>query len=265
MNHTVKVIIPIYKESLKDWERASLENTMRVLSAYPIVFLTPPRLKIHFLTATYPTAEVMEVSSDWLGTRRGIAGYNEMMMSKAFYDLFADTDYILICHLDAWIFRDELNEWCRAGYDIVAAPWPMRPRYEHFPLKQWLALKHRLCAPGHIVRSHMFGRIGNGGLCLRRVSAFRQACTTYAVEIDTFNRHDDDLHNEDIFWALVPREFNYPDVATALRFAYDLKPQVCHHLNRGQLPMGCHGFMHKSRIRFWEQFIPFIKHSTDYR
>lgn len=42
MNHTVKVIIPIYKESLKDWERASLENTMRVLSAYPIVFLTPP-------------------------------------------------------------------------------------------------------------------------------------------------------------------------------------------------------------------------------
>ncbi len=105
----------------------------------------------------------------------------------------------------------------------------------------------------------MFGRIGNGGLCLRRVAAFRQACSTYADEIAAFNARQDDLHNEDIFWALVPREFRYPTVETALQFAYDLKPQVCHELNGRRLPMGCHGFMHKSRLPFWKPFIPCIQ------
>lgn len=258
MDNLVKVIIPIYRTTLKDWERASLDNTLRLLSAYPILFLIPEGLDIHPLSTVYPSVEVMRVSPDWLGTRRGIAGYNEMMLSRSFYDLFADTEYIFICHLDAWLFRDELAAWCRKGYDLVAAPWPLRPRYRRFPFRQWLALKD-FFSRRDLPRSRMFGRIGNGGLCLRRVAAFRQACSTYADEIAAFNARQDDLHNEDIFWALVPREFRYPTVETALQFAYDLKPQVCHELNGRRLPMGCHGFMHKSRLPFWKPFIPCIQ------
>lgn len=133
MDNLVKVIIPIYRTTLKDWERASLDNTLRLLSAYPILFLIPEGLDIRPLSTVYPSVEVMRVSPDWLGTRRGIAGYNEMMLSRSFYDLFADTEYIFICHLDAWLFRDELAAWCRKGYDLVAAPWPLRPRYRRFP------------------------------------------------------------------------------------------------------------------------------------
>ena len=209
MDNLVNVIIPIYRTTLKDWERASLDNTLRLLSAYPILFLIPEGLDIHPLSTVYPSVEVMRVSPDWLGTRRGIAGYNEMMLSRSFYDLFADTEYIFICHLDAWLFRDELAAWCRKGYDLVAAPWPLRPRYRRFPFRQWLALKD-FFSRRDLPRSRMFGRIGNGGLCLRRVAAFRQACSTYADEIAAFNARQDDLHNEDIFWALVPREFRYP-------------------------------------------------------
>ena len=194
----VKVVIPIYRAELKDWEQASLANTMQVLAAYPIVWLKPEDVDLHDLTVLYPQAEIMNVSSEWLGTKNGIAGYNRMMMSESFYDLFGDTTYILICHLDAWIFRDEVLRWCETGYDLVAAPWPTRPR-------------------------------------------------------------EDGLYNEDIFWALIPKELKYPTVEEALQFAYDLKPKVCHYLNHKQLPMGCHGFMHKSRIRFWEPFIPCIK------
>lgn len=141
MDNLVKVIIPIYRTTLKDWERASLDNTLRLLSAYPILFLIPEGLDIRPLSTVYPSVEVMRVSPDWLGTRRGIAGYNEMMLSRSFYDLFTDTEYIFICHLDAWLFRDELAAWCRKGYDLVAAPWPLRPRYRRFPFRQWLALK----------------------------------------------------------------------------------------------------------------------------
>jgi len=259
MNHIVKVVIPVYKEEMREWERASLENTMKVLSAYPVVFLKPRELVITELTDAYPQAEIMNVTSEWLGMRRGIAGYNEMMMSECFYALFSDVEYILVCHLDAWVFRDELKEWCDKEYDLIAAPWPLRPRYANFPLKQFLRWKHWLFPSKSMVRSQMYGRIGNGGLCLRRVSAFREACVVYRDEIERFNRQTGPLYNEDIFWAMVPENFRYPSVETALQFAYDLKPEVCYKLNHGQLPMGCHGFMHKRRAGFWKQFIPCVQ------
>lgn len=259
MKHCVKVIIPIYQGELREWERITLDNTMKVLSAHPIVFLKPEDLDLSVLSAQYPQAEVMSVTTDWLGTRNGIAGYNQMTLSKAFYDLFDDSEYILICHLDAWIFRDELLQWCDKGYDLIAAPWPMRPRYTYFPLKQLLWLRKHLFARNKIVRSQMFGRIGNGGLCLRKVASFSVACERYAKDIAYFlSKKGEDLYNEDLFWALVPKEFRYPAVETALQFAFDLKPRLCYKLNNECLPMGCHGFHHRRRLEFWRQFLPFL-------
>lgn len=257
MNTQVKTIIPLYRTQMESWEYAALENNIRVLSSYPVCFLYPEDLEFNDLKKVYPQAEFRAVSTDWLGKKRGIAGYNEMMMSKDFYEMFADCEYILICHTDAWIFKDDLAEWCAKGYDLVAAPWPLRPRYHWFPLKQYIWFKKKRAEwSGNISRVRMFGRIGNGGLCLRKVRAFLTACDRYADEIVHFNSRPDDMHNEDIFWALVPEDFHYPDEQTAVGFAYDLKPRLCHKMNHLQLPMGCHGFMHKSRIRFWSQFIP---------
>ena len=65
------------------------------------------------------------------------------------------------------------------------------------------------------------------------------------------------MYNEDIFWALIPENFNYPSENEALRFAFDIKPELCYKLNRHCLPMGCHGYMHKSRMKFWKRYIPF--------
>ncbi len=254
----VKVVIPIYRLPLKPEEEASLENTMRMLASHSIVFLIPETLDTTQLLRLYPQAEEMRVSSRWLGLERGIMGYNEMTMSKDFYDRFADCEYILICHTDAWIFRDELEQWCRQGYDIVAAPWPTRPRYRRFPLKQYLRLRRRLAPKGKILHQDMFGRIGNGGLCLRRVKAFSDACEKYQAEAKRFITQSvgNVLYNEDLFWALIPEEFNYPSVETALKFSFDLKPQLCYELNGNQLPMGCHGFNKPTRADFWRQFVP---------
>ncbi|MBQ8501934.1 MAG: hypothetical protein IJ494_06525 [Bacteroides sp.] len=257
MEHLVKVIIPIYKAELKWWEQASLENTIKVLDGHPLVLLKPTDLDLSKFIRQYPQLEVMDVTTEWLGTQNGIAGYNKMMMSKEFYDMFSDTRYILICHLDAWILRDDLLYWCQQDYDLVAAPWPMRPRYTHFPIKQLLWLRKRLLAPDKNIRSDMFGRIGNGGLCLRKVSAFSTACRKYADEIAYYlSRRGEALYNEDLFWALVPQDFNYPTVETALQFAFDLKPRLCYQLNHQELPMGCHGFQHRRRVEFWKQFLP---------
>ncbi len=258
-NPTLKVVIPLYKEELSPVEQLALRNTMQRLAAHPVVFLHPEDTCFGRLSAIYPQASLLPVSPEWLGTKNGIAGYNRMMLSEAFYRLFDGTTYILICHADAWIFRDELTDWCGRGYDLVAAPWPLRPRYARFPLKQWIALCEGLfSSPRHLLRTQMYGRVGNGGLCLRRVETFARACRAYAGEAAYFlSRPGEGMYNEDIFWALVPRGFRYPPVEEALKFSFDIKPRVCYELSGYRLPMGCHGFMHKSRASFWKGFIPF--------
>lgn len=255
----LKVLVPIYKEHLSPLECRVLRHTADLLRGHTLVFLKPQGLICDDVSPYLSQFETVEVSPEWLGTKNGIAGYNRMMLSEDFYRIFDDTTYILIHHLDAWMFRDELQDWCDRGYDLVAAPWPLRPRYTRFPLKQWLKLKECLATSRHqLSRTQMYGRIGNGGLCLRRVEAFAQACRKYADEAAYFLSHPGEgMYNEDIFWALVPQELRCPSVTEALQFAFDLKPRLCYDLNHHRLPMGCHGFMHKSREQFWKQFIDF--------
>lgn len=109
----VKVIIPIYKPQLKDYERAALDNNLRLLEGFPVTFLKPEHTDMTELHEQYPAVGMQSVSDEWLGTKKGIQGYNEMMMSEKFYEIFSDYEYILICHVDAWLFRNELVEWCR--------------------------------------------------------------------------------------------------------------------------------------------------------
>ena len=251
----VRVVVPVYRELTSD-EEISLRNNVRVLAAWPFVVLHPEGV-------TPPACcrelqlETRAVSDEWLGSRNGIAGYNRMMLSEAFYALFSDVEYILICHTDAWIFRDELGDWCRRGYDCVAAPWLRRPLYELPLVKQYMQwrehMKHRR---REFSRHVLYGRIGNGGLSLRRVEAFRQACTVYRAEVETFlaNRHH--LYNEDVFWAVVPREFHYPTPDEALRFSIDTHPAYALRRLGGKLPFGCHSWTKRRMRRAWRGIIP---------
>lgn len=258
MKTKVKVVIPVYKSALKKNEQKSLDNTMKKLSRYPIVFLVNNQVEIAPYLDKYPQATVLTVSDDWLGTRRGIQGYNEMMMSKEFYELFSDTEYILICHLDAWIFRDELEQWCDAGYDLVAAPWPNRPIYRYFPIKQFISIRNRVASPEKTERARMRGRIGNGGLCLRCVQTFRDICVEYADVIQEYISRGPrkKLCNEDVFFAFEVKNLKVPSAEEAFNFSYDCKPHICYKLNHKRVPMGCHGYSHKSRVKFWSRFIP---------
>lgn len=257
MKHRVKIVIPIYHDRLDDYERISLSNNLKILGAgerYPVVFLLPEGIAAPPETDGYP---VIRVSDEWLGCRNGIAGYNRMMMSGEFYDMFTDCDYILICQTDVWIFRDELGEWCDKGFDYVGAPWPKRAVYDTLPLRLWLGARKALCGRnGRILRQDCFNRIGNGGLSLRKVESHRRVCRSYADRIAEFNRHSDHLHNEDVFWAIIPDRFRYPTVEEALGFSFDVKPDYCYRLAGGKLPFGCHGWYKKRLREFWKAFLP---------
>ena len=147
--------------------------------------------------------EWLSVSDEWLGTRNGIAGYNKMMLSYDFYQLFRDSEYVLIYQTDAWVFQDNLAEWCSKGYDYVAAPWIKRAVYDYPFIKQYMAClrayrarKHQFC------RQRIYGKVGNGGLSLRKVSS-SEACLLYKCEIGKYLSHRKHYYNEDVFFGLL--------------------------------------------------------------
>lgn len=200
MNQDKKVIIaiPIYRD-LHEEEIVALDNNLEILRNYPTVLVKPRGLNTNALREKYPQVGEIEVSNQWLGTINGIMGYNEMMTSPDFYSLFSDYEYLLICQTDVWIFRDDLMKWIDMDFDLVGAPWPNRKMYQHFPMKQYLRLKVMLKPANKNLHCQMFGRIGNGGFCLRKVELFKKLCIKYAQEIQLYNSLEDPLHNEDIF------------------------------------------------------------------
>jgi len=240
------VVIPIYAD-LNDFEFKSLENNLGQLSAYDCVLVVPNDFMPDAITKCFPLLRVLRVSNQWLGTTNGIDGYNDMMLSPDFYNLFIDYDYMLICHVDAWIFSgNSLDQWLDKGYDCVAAPWLLR--------NAWF---YRLI--GHTDMSTAKGRhyllnrkIGNGGLSLRKVDVFVREAEKWC---NVFGQMRKFGMQEDMIWAQ-NEKLVFPLWNEALKFAFDTKPDYAYRLNNKQLPFGCHKWFDRSYYEFWKSFIP---------
>lgn len=255
MRKLVQVVIPVYKERLSGREEASFLNNLSRLERYEQLLLAPEGLNLDYYLERGPGLGVQRVKGEWLGAN-GVAGYNRMMLSKEFYALFANTEYILICQTDAWIFDDRLEEWCQKGYDYVGAPWPKRPIYNLWPVRLVLKLRKALWGRRRVLmRQDYFERVGNGGLSLRRIDSFLSVADRYQATIELFKTSHGIVYNEDWFWSLIPQEFRYPTFDEALGFSFDSHPELCHRLAKGRLPMGCHGWFKKRNIKFWQPII----------
>lgn len=252
----VKVVIPLYTERLTDKNEKSFLHNIEVLSRYPIVLLLPNGVSADYYTSRCPKAEVVRVDEGWLGCKNGIAGYNQMMLSEEFYKLFTDTEYILICQTDVWIFRDELEQWCDRGYDYIGGPWPKRPIYNQPLIRHYLKLRRWLFGRRRrLLRQMGFNQVGNGGLSLRRVDAFIRSCGANREHIDYFKRNRGMLFNEDWYWSIVPKDIHRPKLKEALGFAFDIRPEMCYQLSEGRLPFGCHGWFKRRNYHFWQPII----------
>lgn len=145
------IVIPTHKSTLDEEEIASLRNTLGVLSAWDVFIVLP-----HDVSATYyeqfrtesVSLKILNLEPGYLGS---IEKYNAMGLSSSFYKRFEEFEYMLICHLDAWVFRDDLGYWMSMGYDYIGAPLFLEEPPHYTTL-------FGLAAP--------IG--GNGGLCLRR-------------------------------------------------------------------------------------------------
>ena len=182
-----------------------------------------------------------------------IDGYNKLLLTLGFYKRFESFQFILIYQLDAWVFRDELLEWCNKGFDYIGAPW----------FEGW----------DRASQNSSYLGVGNGGLSLRRVSShlrvlrtfsFLQSPKTYLKKVmdepsfstvasfitslltknNSYHRFNTWQYNEDGFWGLFAARrhkwFKVPELNEALQFSFEANAELLYTMNGHQLPFGCH-------------------------
>ena len=198
--------------------------------------------------------------------------HNQLLINPLFYEAFAEYEYILIYHLDALVFSDQLAEWCARGYDYVA---PVRfdmstvPPSLEAPVTGGFSLR-RVDACLRVLRSRRAGvtpraywrnaRRESRGLVL-----IPRALWALAKFLPRFNTVDWELKRqflpagEDNFWALRAHlydpDFRRVPVGEALSFGWGLEPRHCHQLCEGKVPFGCHGWNRSANREFW---IPYL-------
>ena len=222
----VIIVIPIYKSELSSYESISLKQCLKILYRYPISIVTPLSKSIIENIVQGENISYQHVPTCWMNS---ISSYNKMMLNSSFYSMYEDYKYMLLYQLDAFVFCDELSEFCDMGFDYIGAPW----------------------ISGQILHRHdgnCLWYVGNGGFSLRKISSF--------IHILEENRIKNIEFQEDIFWASCKStEFHVPEIETALRFSIESNVKMCIQLNRGKLPFGCHAW-EKYDFAFW---IPYIR------
>ena len=242
----VAIVIPAYKEMLSEFERISLKQCANILKNYPKILITPYGLRLGAYFEIFNNSKVIHFDKKYF---EGFKGYNKLMMSQEFYENFIEYNYILIHQIDVFIFKDELEEWCKKNYDYIGAPW-YRETIKAFT---YIAQKNSIFRALKLVfTKNLNNRAGNGGLSLRKIQS--------AIECLKLERKlaENWKINEDYFWSFFSRsvegEFKIPEFKEALKFAIEKKPRKAFILNNSQLPFGVHAW-DKWDFEFWKPFI----------
>ena len=257
------IVIPMHnRPGFTADEEISLRHLERHLGAYDRYFVAPRGLAV--ARSGY---RVKYYSPRFFGS---VEANRALLFAKHFYRGFLDYEYILIYHLDALVFSDDLEYWCDQGYDYIGAPW-----FEDRDAPE-----------------RGFRGVGNGGFSLRDVRAFLRVLDSevYKIEpneywrryyshraggarlkgrIRTALKHLRLVNgvrwhlrqykpNEDLFWSYCAHHydpgFRIADPMTALRFAFEVQPGYSLELTDGRLPFGCHAWPVYDR-EFWEPYL----------
>jgi hypothetical protein len=263
----VAVVVPISNRTeLTPEERISFRHLNHFLGKYDKYIVAPKSLKPDF-----SGFGVKRFDNKFFGSG---AAHSRLLLSPKFYKAFSDYQFILIYHLDALVFSDQLLEWCETDYDFIGAPW----------------IKHK-AAPyaGNPVYE---GKVGNGGFSLRKIESFLKVifspkytvdpskywmtycaskplyakvlnypiklfymlkiCNNARRELSGYGR------NEESFWANRAKhyypQFSIPSMEVALHFAFECVPKYCFEQNNSKLPFGCHAWSQYDR-EFWEPYL----------
>jgi len=259
------IVVPVYRDVLSPLEQIALEQCARILTSYPIVLCGPEGLNIEVYRKIFADAHWEPFAANHFSS---IENYSRLLLDPAFYERFRQHQFILLYQTDAFIFRDELEQWCQSEYDYVGAPFLINGANDIDDLHNWVG--------------------GNGGFSLRRIETHLNIltrCRRNRIKSTTelraeyrasnqrlsarkltgflarsigFNNTLGDLidhypWNEDAFWTLeAPKtgQFHVPSPQESASFSLETHPRFWINRLDGQLPMGCHAWW-RYGLEFW--------------
>jgi Protein of unknown function (DUF5672) len=250
--HLVTVCVPIHKPEPNELELISLRQCFNVLKSYPVTFVVRHDLPdvgwYERFAAENGKTDVYFERFEWDGFR----GYSLLMLSPHFYERFLAYEYILIYHLDAFVFEDRLQEWCRLGYDYAGA-LVFNPTWER---KSPALLR--------LLGLQFPDNLANGGFSLRKVRTLYRNLRRYKFLIGFFAKRNP-VFLEDVFIChnlkKVNRSLRIPERTEMERFALEYVYVPENNFSSGdRLPFGCHGWIQYSP-EFWKPYIRRFGHS----
>lgn len=259
----VIVLVPTHLERLDKELAATLLHNATQLEGYKLEVILPETCNASWYEAFFAehgiNGTIRLVRAEYFGSP---AAVNRMGTDPAFYRMYEEFDFVLICHLDAWVFRDQLAYWMDEGYDFIGAPLFL-PENDKVHFLQRMA---------------PFG--GNGGLSLRRVVSCIRILETFQPGFDLWRiaqavwflmrnrqwrfisilfrllrelsqdwRSTCEKYNiyEDVFFTIIAplcgNRISIPSSRTAMKFACEVNyPLFQKELFRLEPPLGIHGY-----------------------
>lgn len=226
------VVIPVYKSTPDFAEIISFNQCIKILFKHPICIITYKELDISYYTDLLLKAKVEYriefFNKNYFGS---LSEYNQLMLSKDFYERFKSYEYMLIYQLDAYVFRDELEYWCKQGYDYIGAPLPVsiKDNINKIHIKDFnLSLEQDFL-------------LMNGGFSLRKT----KSCLELTIQnSDSIQTYLNKAWYEDVIFCILLQQnkSKLPAEDIALKFSFESHPSVSFKKNNNQLPMGCHAW-----------------------
>lgn len=250
-------------------EKASLIQCSRIFGGRrEIVLAVPEKLDCSLYLKIIPSARIERFDDKFFVS---VSSYSHLLLTPAFYQRFSAYDYMLIYQLDAWVFRDELDEWCAKGYEYIGAPFLLKHgRYEKiivgnggFSLRRIDAMLRVLqhpqakMFPAELLWDFIRCHAGCGrylrilGPLLKLAGLLPNSRGAYLEKI----RYEK-YNSEDMVFHFLSRQYTkdgliMPEMKEAMLFSIDGVP-----LGKfTELPFGCHAWM-KDGASFWKKYIP---------
>ena len=262
MKKKVCVVIPIHNSNPSKYEIISFQQCFKILGNHPIFIIAPIGLNMQAYTNVVNNFEVKFINPKW---QSSILNYNKLKLSKFFYSLFDDYEYLLTYELDAFVFKDELLYWCSKGYDYIGAPW----------LKDYVNNSDEVIGVGNsgfslrkiksiqvgLERDYFKELYFKGGLfrkCLLSLKQVIYKFLSFFGENQSIQSVTNQALNEDMIICHTMKNkvesFIISPIDEAIKFSFELNPRLLYQINNFSLPMGCHAWW-RYELEFWWPFI----------
>jgi hypothetical protein len=264
----VAIMVPMPTPDLSADDEVSMRHLRKYLDHYDKFLLVPKGMGIRM-----DGFQVMELDRRHFGSA---ANHNRMLYRTDFWEKFADYEYVLMYHLDALVFSDQLLEWCDKGLDYIGspflickdAPWVRVERCGNggfalyrVPSVLKVLWNRYLADPSKYYEDHCWRLIELRSRLLKSLRSAvpawlkKRAAPGLSQQLWKMERIEVNERGNDIFWSDKAKDFlpgfKVGTLEQGFAFSFEMEPGRCLERTGGRMPFGCHAWGRYDRA-FWE-------------